>query len=255
MLSLLPSLDCAPSDSAALDRWLAAVYAPPEGRWVRACMIASLDGAATVDGRSGGLSSAADRAVLATLRGLADVVLVGAETARREEYRAADPHPVLAADRVATGRRAAAVIAVVSQRLDLDPALFHGEPGSVLVITSESSPAPERRRLEREGVVVLTAGADRVEVARALELLADRGLTSVLTEGGPRLLAQLHAAGALEELCLTVAPNFVGGNAPRILQGAVQSGQLRLEGLLEEDGYLFTRYRVHSGGSDLTMPD
>ncbi|WP_405633896.1 pyrimidine reductase family protein [Streptomyces sp. NBC_01174] len=255
MLSLLPVPDRAPTDPTVLDRWLAAVYAPPEGRWVRACMIASLDGAATVDGRSGGLSSAADRAVLATLRGLADVVLVGAETARREEYRAADPHPVLAADRVATGRRAAAVIAVVSQSLDLDPALFHGKPGSVLVITSESSPAPERRRLEREGVDVLTAGADRVEIARALELLANRGLTSVLAEGGPRLLAQLHAAGALEELCLTVAPNFVGGNAPRILQGPVQPGQLRLEGLLEDDGYLFTRYRVHSGGSDLTMPD
>ncbi|MFB4423152.1 dihydrofolate reductase family protein [Streptomyces sp. QL37] len=249
MQSLLPFPDRAPTDPAMLDRWLAAAYEPPGGRWVRACMISSLDGAATVDGRSGGLSSAGDRAVLAVLRGLADVVVVGAETARREGYRPADPHPTLAAGRVSAGRRPAAVIAVVSQALRLDAELVRGDPGSVLVITSEAAPAAGRRRLEDEGADIITAGTDRVDVGRALEILAERGLRSVLAEGGPRLLAQLYAAGALDEVCLTMAPWLVGGDAPRILRGEAEPGRLRLDGLLQDDAYLFARYLVRSGAS------
>src|SRR5438067_11390610 len=76
---------------------LAVLYAYPDlagqpGRaWVRANMIASADGAATLSGRSGGLSGRADRQVFAGLRGLADVILAGAGTARAERYGPAEP--------------------------------------------------------------------------------------------------------------------------------------------------------------------
>ena len=56
-------------------------------------MIASADGAATVDGRSGGLSGEADHEVFGLLRALADVVLVGAGTVRAEAYRPARVAP------------------------------------------------------------------------------------------------------------------------------------------------------------------
>ena len=80
-----------PGGSALTDAALAALYdypdlgAPP-ARWLRANMVASLDGAATVDGRSGGLSNEADQQVFAMLRAHADVILVGAGTARAEGY-------------------------------------------------------------------------------------------------------------------------------------------------------------------------
>ena len=64
---------------------LAEAYAFPVGRsWVRAIFVASIDGAATVDGRSGGLGNETDRRIFALQRALADVVLVGAGTARAE---------------------------------------------------------------------------------------------------------------------------------------------------------------------------
>ncbi|MDA8062780.1 MAG: hypothetical protein M0T80_10210, partial [Actinomycetota bacterium] len=47
---------------------------------LRANLVVSLDGAVELDGRSGALGGAADRELLATLRALADVVLVGAGT-------------------------------------------------------------------------------------------------------------------------------------------------------------------------------
>ena len=80
-----------PGGSALTDAALAALYdypdlgAPP-ARWLRANMVASLDGAATVDGHSGGLSNEADQQVFAMLRAHADVILVGAGTARAEGY-------------------------------------------------------------------------------------------------------------------------------------------------------------------------
>jgi riboflavin biosynthesis pyrimidine reductase len=53
---------------------------------VRLNMVASVDGAASLQGRSGALGGPADKALFATLRSLADVVLVGAGTMRAEEY-------------------------------------------------------------------------------------------------------------------------------------------------------------------------
>lgn len=70
---------------------LADAYAYPLGQdvWLRANMVSTLDGAAQHDGRSQGISCAADMRIFGTLRGLADAVLVGAETVRMEGYRPA----------------------------------------------------------------------------------------------------------------------------------------------------------------------
>ena len=58
-----------------------------EGRpAVRLNMIASVDGATAVEGRSGALGGPADRRVFAALRSLADIVLVAAGTVRAEHY-------------------------------------------------------------------------------------------------------------------------------------------------------------------------
>ena len=75
------------SDAAPLD--LATVYAYPhrlDRPWVRANMVSSIDGAGSVDGHSAGLSSPPDKQIFALLRAQADVVLVGAGTARAEAY-------------------------------------------------------------------------------------------------------------------------------------------------------------------------
>ncbi|WP_179893381.1 dihydrofolate reductase family protein, partial [Streptomyces sp. wa1071] len=107
MRSLFPVTDLTKSASGAEDpsgplidrEWsldeLADAYAyPPDVRadgagtpWLRANMVSTLDGAAQHDGRSQGISCAADMRIFGTLRGLADVVIAGAETVRLEGYR------------------------------------------------------------------------------------------------------------------------------------------------------------------------
>ena len=75
---------------------LAGLYAYPDGPWLRANMVSSADGAATLDGATKDLSSGADRQVFALLRALADVIVVGAATVRAERYKPARPQELMA---------------------------------------------------------------------------------------------------------------------------------------------------------------
>ncbi len=110
---------------------LAELYAYPDATalaarpWVRANMVTSADGAAWLDGRAGGLSGRADRLVFAVLRSLADVILVGAGTARAERY--APVRDAEALQSLRGGRPATPPIAVVSRALDLGP-----RPGTLM---------------------------------------------------------------------------------------------------------------------------
>lgn len=196
---------------------------------VRLNMISSVDGATAVDGLSGGLGGPPDRKVFAALRSLADVVLVAAGTVRAETY---GPGPV--------------PIAVVSGSLDFDwdTPFFTAAVHRPLVITHRRTAAVAAMRASRVAELIV-AGESRVDLRLAVELLGERGFGAVLAEGGPSLNGALAAAGVLDELCLTVAPRLVAGDAKRILTGpALQPPpELALRSLCEEDGYLFLRYR------------
>jgi riboflavin biosynthesis pyrimidine reductase len=216
--------------------------------WLRANMVSTLDGAAHHGGRSQPISTAADMRIFGTLRGLADVVVVGAETVRLEGYRPARARVEFAARRAAAGQAPAPAVAVVTAGLDLDFSLppFTSPLVPTLILTGAAA-APDRVAAARKaGVRVVTAGDGAgVEPARAVQALAALGHTRLLTEGGPRLLGQFVAAGVLDELCLTVAPMMTAGDAQRIAGGPSVAVPRRfaLASLLEEEGFLFGRYR------------
>ena len=245
MRSLLPE-PSGPLD----DDQLAARYAVPAtgGRpHLRLNFVASADGAATVRGLSSGLQTPGDNRVFALLRDLADVVLVGAGTIRLEGYGALRPGPDRRRRRQAHGRAELPVLAVVSRRLDLDPAaaLFTAAPVRTVVITHEASP-PGARAALAEVADVVVAGGSAVDLPAALAALADRGLPRILCEGGPHLFGSLLAARCVDELCLTVTPMLAGPGAGRIVAGPPlpAPAPVRLAHLLEEDGALFGRYAV-----------
>jgi riboflavin biosynthesis pyrimidine reductase len=219
-----------------------------EGVWLRANMVASLDGAAYHEGRSQPLSSEADMRVFGVLRGLADAVVVGAQTVRQEGYRPAREREVFARRRAAAGQGPAPAIAVVSAGLDLDFSLplFTRPLVPTLLVTGAAAPQDRVAAAREAGAEVVFAGeGETVDPARLPGALARRGLRRLLTEGGPRLLGQLVAGNVLDELCFTLAPRITSGGASRIVDGPGLDVPVdfRLAGVLEEDGFLFTRYR------------
>lgn len=231
---------------------LADAYAYPERAagevWLRANMVSTLDGAAQHDGRSQPISCPADMRIFGTLRGLADAVVVGAQTVRQEGYRPARARDAFLTRRKASGQGPAPAIAVISASLDLDFGLpLFTEPlVPTYVITGAAAPADRVAAARAAGAEVLVAGDGAgAEPERAVRALAERGLTRLLTEGGPRLLGQFVAARVLDELCLTVSPMLTAGGAQRIAGGPELALPERFElaSLLEEDGFLFSRYR------------
>ena len=219
----------------------------PDGRcWVLANMVGGLDGSASIRGRVGQLSGAPDRALFRALRALADVVMVGAETARSEGYGAIVLPPDQAAARLAAGRPAAPALALVTRSLRLDwsaPAFAAAAPDSRTLVITGAAADPERLRRARAVADVIIAGDDRVEPDLALRCLAERGHHVVLCEGGPAWLGQLAAAGRLDELCLTIAPLIGGDPLPLSLTPAgAPLEHFELRHVLADASTLFLRY-------------
>jgi len=230
-----------------------AAYAVPAGvdRHLRLNFVSSVDGAVTLDGRSGGLSTPGDKRLFGLLRDLADVILVGAGTVRDEGYGPPAHSPRRRARRRALGLAEVPPYALVTNSLDLDPGspLFTEAEARTVVIAPAGAPADRRAALDPVADVV-TAGEHRVDLHAALDRLADRGLHRVLCEGGPALFGGLLGAGLVDELCLTVSPLLAGPGPARILGGpplpAAPYG-LDTQHVLEEDGALFLRYAVRRG--------
>ena len=191
----------------------------PAGRpWLGVCMVSSIDGSTVVDSNSRSLSSPTDQEVLLTLRDLADVLIVGAATVRIEGY--------------GPPRKRGQRVGVVSRRGDVDASTPLFTSGAGFLILPEDAPPTT--------IESVRAGTGDVDFAGAL---AQLDANFVQAEGGALLNGSLSAADVIDELNLTISPQLAGGDGPRVTSGSVQvSRKMRLAHVLEEDGFLFTRY-------------
>lgn len=231
------------TDDAILARYTAPDRSTPR---LRVNFISSVDGAATAGGLSGALGVPADKRVFDLLRRLCDVIVVGAGTVRAEGYG-----PMVMDEQQVQWRRHAGlaehpVFAMVSGRLDLDPGhrIFTEAPVRPIVITTGASPA-DRREALGQVADVLVCGDDSLDPVAVLDALTARGLTQVHCEGGPSLFGAFASAGMVDELCLTLSPQLVGGDAGRILAGDLPEGAprgLTLANVLRSTDALLLRY-------------
>lgn len=235
---------------------LAVAYAYPDGLarpFVRLNFVASVDGALSVDGVSGGLSCPGDAEVFGLLRELADVVLAGSGTVVAESYRGARTSPALRARRRARGRAEVPPIAVVTASCSLAPdaPLLTDTVVAPLILTSAAAPADARRRLADAGAEVVIVADGAIGAPDVLSALAERGLHRVLCEGGATLAGSLAADDLLDELCLSLAPQLAGAGAGRIVAGPSLPGvrPLRLASVLGHEDGLMLRYRTARGDS------
>jgi riboflavin-specific deaminase-like protein len=236
-------------------------------------MVSTLDGRATLGGRSGPLSDPADRALFHGLRAVVDAVMAGAGTVRAERYGPIVRDPDTRRLRSQRGLREQPLACVVSSGLAFPPDLpLLCDPDSeVAILTSSRASLPETAA--RVEYVRAPRPDGSLDLDAALAELHDRlHVGTLLCEGGPHLNTALLSAGLVDELFLSVSPLLAGGGLVdarasadgglastgstggepplRILAGVDFDPPLALElrSALEHDSRLFLRYRVRAGG-------
>jgi riboflavin biosynthesis pyrimidine reductase len=214
--------------------------------WVTGHMVGGLDGSAAVAGRVGALSPPADQELFPRMRRIADIVLVGATTVRREGYGPVRLALEDSSARVAAGLAPTPPLAVVSRSLDLDwdAPVFTAAPDHARThVVTCTAADPDRLAQAEAHATVVMAGDDRVEPAAAMAALAALGHRVVLCEGGPTWLGQLVAADRLDELCLTMAPVMGGDALPvAVMPPGSELAGFALAGAMVDDDTLFLRY-------------
>jgi riboflavin biosynthesis pyrimidine reductase len=220
--------------------------APLDRPYVIANMVATADGRATLAGRTEQISCDTDRALFLALRTQVDAVMAGPATIGIERYG-----PIMRSEERREQRHELglepvplAVTASRSMVLPVDAPLFM-DPGSRIVVLTNSNREPPP--VPADLVVERIPGKDLDLVAGFTRLRDRHRVRLLLVEGGPTLLAAVVAAGALDELFLTLAPKLVGGGGEiGVLEGAALAAPLELElrSVLEEESFLFLRYAV-----------
>ena len=218
--------------------------------WVMANMVTSIDGSYSLEGRSGGLSSDADRHLFHALRAGTDVVMVAAGTARAEQYRRPGTPTEHAERRRAAGRAEPPRLCLVTRSGQLPddlPLLSGPGPTPLLAHPDDVDTGALPGGVEP---IAVDDGRGGVDLGALLDRLGADGARTVLCEGGPSLLGQLHALDLIDELFVSVAPSLVGGEHVGLLGSTGEHAvRLSLHRVLTDDDFLFCTYRRTGAGS------
>jgi riboflavin biosynthesis pyrimidine reductase len=240
---LLPTTAANVTDQEILEAYTAGTWHAGGKPWVRLNFVASVDGSATRDGRSGGLGTPADSRVFDLLRLLADVILIGAGTVRAEGYGAMMLPASAVRWRRANGKTDHPALAIVSGRLGLDAAspIFRAAPLRPIVYTTAVS--ADKGNALHAAADVIAVGDRMVDPRLLIADLRERGHGVVHCEGGPTLAGQLVACGEVDELCLTISPQIDAGPGGRVIANPIPAPQgVRLAALHHSDSTLLARY-------------
>lgn len=208
---------------------------------IRTNMVSTLTGSATMNHVSEDMGNDTDGQLFAALRNWADVVLVGAQTVRAEDYSGVAP--------VTDGSRPAP-IAVPSRSLDFDITsdFFTDFTTPPILLVPHSS--WDDQELAKRIATIESAGAEVCDAGEGtaqdyISVLKDRGFKRVLCEGGPGMIGQLVDIDAIDQMYLTLDPHLsTGVETPMAtFQGEHSHRRMQLENVAaDHDGTVFLRY-------------
>jgi riboflavin-specific deaminase-like protein len=220
-------------------------------------MTSTVDGRASVAGRSGGIGNRADRELFHGLRAAVDAVMAGAGTVRTERYGRIIAEEASRRLRRERGRSEEPLACIVSGRLSLPSELpLLAEPAArVVVVTASTATLPG---VAAHVDYVRSPPVGGLQLGAALRELKERfGVRTLLCEGGPHLNSELLDGGLVDELFLSLAPKLAGGDQGsgeqlRILAGEEFDPLLELELIeaLESGSQLFLRYGVRASAPE-----
>jgi riboflavin-specific deaminase-like protein len=164
-------------------------------------------------------TSREDKLHLFRQRALADAVLIGHSTLKRDNVRLGLPQVALREGRTKRGQTAYPIRVIVSNEGKIDNRLkiFHSDISPIVVFSTKRMPQKYKQALQKVATLHLS-NAQNVDLAAMLRTLRDKyKVRTVACEGGPTLFRAMLECGLIDQLNLTIAPYMFGGaNAPTL---------------------------------------
>ena len=224
-----------------------ASFEPPPARPDRPSvainMVTTIDGRAQLGGTAEGLGSRADRALMRMYRASFDAVASGAGTLRQTGIWLGVGDD-LAARRAAAGRppHPIGVVIAGSSPVPLDTGWFETNEPRILIVGS-GNPIGDAPR----GTELLRAPDRRPSARWVLEALGERGIGSMLLEGGPTVNAAFIGERLVDELYWTIGPQITGSPALTMVVPYTDNDgvpwRARLASVMRHGDELMLRYR------------
>jgi riboflavin-specific deaminase-like protein len=202
---------CAVDDAARelFDLYAPLCFGPRSTALVVGHLGQSLDGrVATVTGASRFVTGPEDLRHTHRLRALFDAVLIGAQTASRDDPRLTT--------RLVPGRQPARVVLDPQARLDPRLQLLRDGAARTVVVTAQGARADTARWGPHVEQVEVPADAGLLAPSAVLQALRARGLSRIFIEGGGVTISRFLQAGALDRLQLAIAPKIIGSGTPAL---------------------------------------
>jgi riboflavin-specific deaminase-like protein len=165
-------------------------------------------------------TSREDKLHLFRQRALADAVLIGHTSLKRDNVRLGLPTE-MQESRVKHGRSRSPLRVIVSNegRINSRLKIFQSDISPILIFSTRRMPKKTRTALRTKATLHLT-GSRNVDLARMLRTLRDDyKIRTVACEGGPTLFRSLLERGLIDQLNLTIAPYMFGGIKAPTLTG------------------------------------
>jgi riboflavin-specific deaminase-like protein len=217
---------------------MGAVRPRPDRPYVVLKFAQTLDGRiATGTGDARWISGEGERRISHALRAACDGVLVGVGTVVQD-----DPQLTV---RMVPGASPARVILDSTLRTPSDANVLDGA-AATMVVTTEGSDPERRQWLQARNVSVrvVPAGAGGVDLHAALAAVRAAGISSLLVEGGARVITSMLSAGLVDRLVVGIAPTIIG-------EGTDAVGQLGVKHVA--DGIRLTNRSIHVMADDVLM--
>ena len=178
------------------------------------------------------------------IRAKVDGIMVGAETVRTD-------NPFLTVRHV-VGRNPVRIIPTRTANIPLDANILKSDAPTI-IITTEKAPEEKVKKLEEKAEVII-CGKDEIDLIHMMEILYNKGIKSLMVEGGSTLNWNLIKTGLVDEIRLIHMPFIVGGDdTPTLVGGEGFSSleevvKLKLRAHFIRGSHLITEWEIKFEG-------